>query len=69
MVVDEENTPEIPSPNICDPQSGYSASIPATQQGYPGWWIVEPETYQRILEIRKTNGIEVDDGIEVHDAS
>lgn len=64
MLLDEENGPDIPSVVVIDPVSGYSANIPVTKQGYPFWWETEPDTYARILDLRKRHGLTVDDGIE-----
>lgn len=48
-------------PNIIDPESGYSVSIPAVLQMPPFWWEDRPEAYEGVLRVRAANGIEVDD--------
>jgi hypothetical protein len=64
----EPDSIDIPEVSIIDPVSGYNANIPATKQGYPYWWKMQPMAYESLLELRKQHGIVVDDGIEAFEA-
>jgi hypothetical protein len=48
-------------PNIVDPITGYSLSVPAIYQAPPFWWEDQPAAYRRILTLRREMGMTVDD--------
>jgi hypothetical protein len=59
MVPGGVNVPEV---TLNDPVSGFAANVPVTQQGYPGWWLYQPDDYQRLLRMRQEHGLVIDDG-------
>jgi hypothetical protein len=56
-----ESSINIPDTVIIEPESGLAINIPVSQQWWPGWWEEMPDTYNRILELRKKHGIVIDD--------
>ena len=68
MLIDPKYAPALPEDSVIDAASGYNANVPATQQGYPLWWRVQPELYTSLLSTRERYGIRVDDGIAEYEA-
>lgn len=52
---------KMPDVVLTDPTTKLAMNIPASLQGYPGWWNDEPERYAALVEARKDFGIEIDD--------
>lgn len=69
MIVDPKDAPTIPATAVIDGLSGYNAAMPATQQGYPRWWQLQPDLYASFLRTREAAGLRVDDGIAEWEAA
>lgn len=54
----DQYRPKVP---IYEPHSGMCVNMPMSLQGGWLWWQQDPETVERIMQIRERLGIEVDD--------
>lgn len=59
----EKNYGPVPDEVMVDLVTGYAINIPAEKQLPPQWWLSDPATVPRFIEMRKHYGIELTDAI------